>query len=375
LRVIFYLLISRTVFFDHNDKIRSEIPDFLKTIQNKEIQVVIVTRSSARYKKIVDEELSEYGIKFGNRGKLSRKVFDGIYSNVMLIGAVDEDIRIAANNKILLINPLWITNIETNIEKYGFQLQHFNQIIQCIDILKLNCELFYDLRIDGKTRLIAVSNANKYYAVENEQEMISKYMRTLKYGNRDYRYAVYFHYLTMIYGMEEFSDVDLWMAVPSSTGSNNNNIYDIVKRTRYLLNNRKSQDVFIRHRPAQKSTYMDSYDRIRQGCKRHLDTIHLNPYYKGKLKGKKICILDDYTTYGPSFESVRNLLLKEGVSEIILVAIGTFQKEYYKEEYEITGDVFGPGYTYKLKEKIRIVGESNELATEMINNIYKIINS
>jgi len=372
---MYYLLISRNVFFDNNDQIRSEIPELFQAVQDKEIQVVIVTRSSTKYKKIVDEELPDYDIKFGNRGNLSRKVFDEIYSNVMLIGAVDEDIRIAANNKILLVNPLWIPDVEPNIEKYGFQLKNFSQIVQCIDILKLDCELFYDFQIDDKTRLIAVSNANKYYAVENEQEMISKYMKTLKYGNRNYRYAVYFHYLTMIYGMKEFRDVDLWMAVPSSSGSNDNNIYDIVKRTRYLLNNRKSKDLFIRHKPAQKSTYMDKSDRVIQGCKRHLDTIHLNPYYKGKLKGKKICVLDDYTTYGPSFESVRNLLIKEGVNEIILVAIGTFQKEYYKEEYEIIGDTYSQGFTYELKEKTRIVGESNEMATAMINDIYKIINS
>ncbi|MDG4656408.1 hypothetical protein P6P90_03595 [Ectobacillus antri] len=368
-----YLLISRNVFFDDKENIREEIIKFLDTIEHKDIQVVLVTREKQKYQSIIEDKLPNHDkIKYGIRGRLSRKFVDNP-KNMILIGAVDEDIRIAANNKILLINPLWIKNVEPKIEKYGFQLRSFSQLIQCIDILNLNNEIFYDFKIDNKTRLIAVSNANKYYAVENEIQMIDRYKKTLKYGNETYRYAVYFHYLTMIIGMEAFNNIDYWMSVPSSTGSNENNIYDIVKRTRYLLNNRRSEELFIRHKPAQKSTTMKSEDRIKEGCKRHLETIHLNPKYKGKLKGKRICILDDYFTYGASFESIRNLLIHEEVGEIILVAIGTFQKPYYKENFQITGDIYQPGFEYSLINKDIIYGTANERSSEIINKIYDII--
>lgn len=370
----FHLLISRNTFFDNSNTIRSEIFRLLELIKDREVEVILITRNKEKYKKIIDENINDQAnIKYGDRGKFSRKFLERSYKNIMFVGAVDEDIRIAANNKILLINPLWITNVEPNVLKYGFQMKNFKQIVNCIDILGLDNELFYDFRVDEKTRLIAVSNANKYYAVENEAEIIKKYMSTLKYGNANYRYAVYFHYLTMITGMEDFHDVDYWMAVPSSTGSNENNIYDIVKRTRYLLNNRKSDELFIRHKPARKSTAMDKSDRIKEGSKRHFETIHLNPKYKGKLKGKKVCIIDDYVTNGPSFESVRNLLIHEEVNEIILVAIGTFQQAYHKEEYKIKGNIYEPGYNYSLIKKNRIYGEANEKSSEIINEIYEII--
>ncbi|MED3690278.1 hypothetical protein P4534_15915 [Peribacillus butanolivorans] len=371
---MYFLLISRNVFFDNNDEIRKEIFELVKLVEEKDIQIVLVTRSKQKYKEKIEADLPGANIKYGKRGDLSRKFVDNP-KNIMLVGAVDEDIRIAANNKILLINPLWINDVESNIEKYGFQLKNFKQIIQCIDILSLDTELFYDFKVDDLTRLIAVSNANKYYAVENEGDMIEKYKRTLKYGNEDYKYAVYFHYLTMIIGMEDFHDVYYWMSVPSSSGSNDNNIYDIVKRTRYLLKNSRKDELFIRHTPAKKSTYMDSNDRIKQGAKRHFDTIHLNPKYKGKLKGKKICVIDDYVTYGPSFECMRNLLINEGVSEIILVAIGSFKKPYYIEDYTILGNVYEPGYTYQLESKRRIQGIVNEKSSEIINQIHNIIKS
>lgn len=372
---MFFLLISRNAFFDESEDIREEIFKLMDLIEHKEIQVVLVSRNNQKYKEIIEENLPNADkIKYGQRGQLSRKVVKS-NKNIMLVGAVEEDIRIAANNKILLINPSWVENVDEKIQKYGFKLKNFNQIIQCIDILRLDNEIFYDFQVDEKTRLIAVSNANKYYAVKNEAEMIEKYKRTLKYGNEDYRYAVYFHYLTMIIGMEEFNDVYYWMGVPSSTGSNENNIYDIVKRTRYLLNNRRSEELFIRHKPGLKSTSMSTEDRIKEGCKRHFETIHLNPKYKGKLKGKKICVLDDYFTYGASFESIRNLLIKEEVGEIILVSIGTFKKPYYKEDFKIDGNVYQPGYKFSLNRKSIIHGKANEKSSNIINQIHDIIKS
>jgi predicted amidophosphoribosyltransferase len=371
---MYHLLISRNVFFDSDDKIRKEIFELVELVKEKDIQIVLVTRSQQKYQQIVNANLPEGDIRYGKRGQLSKKFVENP-KNIMLVGAVDEDIRIAANNRILLINPLWIAEVEPNIEKYGFQLKNFKQIIQCIDILSLDTELFYDFKIDEITRLIAVSNANKYYAVEHEVEMIENYKRTLKYGKDDYKYAVYFHYLTMIIGMEDFHDVFYWMSVPSSTGSNTNNIYDIVKRTRYLLKNSRKDELFIRHSPARKSTYMDSNDRIRQGAKRHFETIKLNPKYKGKLKGKKVCVIDDYVTYGSSFECMRNLLISEGVTDIILIAIGSFKKPYYREDYTISGSVYDPGYGYQLVAKNPISIEANEKSSDIINEIHKIIKS
>jgi predicted amidophosphoribosyltransferase len=372
--MVFTLLISRNAFFDENNNVRKEIFTLMDLIKDRDIQVGLVTRSAALYKKIIYESFPQSDkIKYARRGDWSRKIVEN-NKNIMLIGAVNEDIYIAANNKILLINPTWI-DVEENIQKYGFKLKNFHQIIQCIDILGLETQLLYDFRVDEKTRLIAVSNANKYYAVKNEEEMIKKYMGTLKYGNDYYKYAVYFHYLTMIFGMEEFHDVDYWMAFPSSTGSNENNIYDIVKRTRYLLNNRRSGELFIRHTPAEKSTSMSRTKRLQEGCRRHLETIHLNPKYKGKLKGKKVCVIDDYTTNGASFESARNLLIHEEVREIILVAIGTFQKSYNKEDYKITGNVYEPGANFTLMGEKTIYGTENEKSSEIINKIYDIITS
>lgn len=227
--------------------------------------------------------------------------------------------------------------------------------------------------IDSQSKLLAVSDAKSYYAFKEEKEIKEIYQHTLKRNNETYKHAVYFHYLTMIYGLEILHDVDYWMTIPSSTGEDKNYIYDIVKRTRYLLNNRSSKNLLIRHTPAKKSSYMNKVEKDREGSKRHLDTMQLNPEYRGKLEGKKIVILDDYTTNGYSFESARNLLLNEGVREIIFIAIGSFQNQYKKEDFIIEGDVFDRNFTATRVNAIDIQGDKNERATKILNEIHTII--
>ncbi|MED3983484.1 hypothetical protein P4646_05265 [Peribacillus simplex] len=68
-------------------------------------------------------------------------------------------------------------------------------------------------------------------------------------------------------------------------------------------------------------------------------------------------------------------MINEGVSEIILVAIGSFKKPYYIEDYTILGNVYEPGYTYQLERKRRIQGIVNEKSSEIINQIHNIIKS
>lgn len=58
---------------------------------------------------------------------------------------------------------------------------------------------------------------------------------------------------------------------------------------------------------------------------RQTDTVHLHPTYKGKVNGRSIVVIDDFTTSGKSLEWARNLLLSAGARRVILLAIGKFK--------------------------------------------------
>lgn len=374
-----YILISRSVFLNKNSEVREEFIQLHHKLKHTGIKLMLITRNEniSSCRAILKKTFGEGEVFIGKRLDFSKKFIEGnekiSNKDFIMVGSVEEDIRIVANNKIVLFNPTWL-QVDEKIVKYGFRIESIDKLIRCIDILNLENQFMFDAEIDEKTTLIALCDAREYYAVSDELEMLKQYKGVLKFNKEPYQYAVYFHYVCNLLNDDRFRDVDYWMAVPSSSGSNNNYVYEMITNTRYLMNDRKKEDLFIRHKPAQKSTYMDKAERIYLGCTRHFDTIHLNPKYKGKLKGKKICIIDDYVTNGTSFETIRNLLENEGVKEIILLAIGSFKKPYIKENYRIEGNVYEKAFKYELlnRETIRVV--ANDYAREAIRNIYSIIN-
>ena len=175
---------------------------------------------------------------------------------------------------------------------------------------------------------------------------------------------------------EEFKEIQDWAIIPSSGTKLNEEMLSFKEQARYLKNGRRGQDMFIRHTETFKSRGSD--DEIRLPCDRHFDTISLDPYYKGKLRDRTVCVLDDYSTNGTMFETIRNILIKENVKKIILVSLGKFYRtyksyDYVKQNYSITGDVYKAGYSYSLISVEKLRGVYNSRAIEDIENLYEII--
>ena len=180
---------------------------------------------------------------------------------------------------------------------------------------------------------------------------------------------------------DDLRKIDIWGIMPSSGSTLNEDMLEIKERCRYLTGKRVREPLFIRHTVVPKSHYTSHDERMRIGSSKHLDSININPYYRGKLSGKTVCILDDYVTNGPSFEALRNLLLKAGVARVIFVAIGRFRRGsegvYQKEDYQILGDVFSSNYTYELISKDPYFGmrAKYDLASKHeVENIHGILN-
>ncbi|WP_185830637.1 phosphoribosyltransferase [Siminovitchia terrae] len=372
----FYIVLSRNVFFTEDDEIRPETLELIERVKGTDIFIAIMSRKLGTYKGLVDQLLGDgHQVMFTDRNNWYKD--QGVNrKQILFVGAVKQDMWIAANNKALLINPLWLDNVEDEIEEYGFALESPSQLIECIEILTLEPVAFVNEKISPKSKLIAISNANKYYKLTpKNNEMIYKYTGILKYNKDLHLYALYFHYLTLIINNDDFDNIDYWMTFPSSSGKNENAIYSIAKNTRYLFKNRYKDEILIRHTPAQKSTSIDSAKRIEQGAGRHFNTLNLNPNYKGKLSGKRIVVLDDFVTNGSSFESARNLLEEQGVKEIIFLAIGTFKKLYQYEVYELQGNVFQEGYSYECRKAKFLNFNYDDSALAVTEKIYDILNS
>ncbi|MCO4331148.1 phosphoribosyltransferase [Staphylococcus hyicus] len=372
------ILISSKIVFDDHYNIRKELYDLVGMVKQTNHTIFMITRQQniSKYSSYINSnnDLKDK-VRFVERGKISKKFTneqDYKSKDFVLIGGVDEDIWIASNNNILLLNPTWIET-SSKVQKYGFDIDNPEQMIKCLKILEINSSVYSRNNISENTELISISSARNSGATPEQNFIINSYKDYLKKSIDQYKYAVFFHYLTLITQNSEFKEVDYWISAPSSSCDKKDGIYEIEDYSRYLMSKKRKSEIIIRHTPAQKSTEINSSLRRQLDSSRHFETLYLNPKFKNKLKGATVVVLDDYVTNGHTFEAVRNLLTEAGVKKIYLITMGTFKMPYQIQQVDFKDDISNQRYKFKIISKENITLKYDEKALTTINKIYEII--
>ncbi|MCP8876526.1 hypothetical protein ACEE24_06675 [Latilactobacillus curvatus] len=353
---------------------------FLDTIKNLNINISIVTHDR-NLKQYLKEKLTN--VEVYGRHEIRSLFKDKSISNEksIFIGPSNDDLYIAAAYKLLYINPEWSSEHEVEAEKYGIKIKEPDQLISMLKILINQHKWFYSLKISEKSELISLMSANSYWADEREKNVLDQFQEVLKHGSEVYKDALTFHLISGMMQYEELYNIDYWAAMPSSGTEPSEVLVELKDRCRHLTGKRVSEPLLIRYKKIEKSHYLSPEERIKMGASRLFDSVTINPYFKGKLKGKTICLIDDYVTNGATTEMARNLLEKTGVKKIIFVSLGRYLRyngvTYQKEDYQITGDVYEAGYTY-VRDRFDISYGDNAVketaAKDEVKKIYDILN-
>lgn len=377
------LIISTDVF---NDLDGDNISNLLQEIFNRNMYIAI----TARFQQSLDEcrkhientyDLSKYAknIRFMDRDnvKLLVKNHEKESTRFVVVGNKDADLQLAAPLKLFYIVPLWCRKIQDLPDKYGFKAKSPKGLLKLLDILNNQQSWFFRLDIGESATVLALTNANDYGNHSKEEiEMIKGFKRYLKKGNKAYYNVLLAHFLASISNEADFKEIRDWGIIPSSGTNLNADMLELKEKARILMNGRKSMPIFIRHTATFKS-HENNVPSIRLPCNRHFDTIIINPEYKNKLKGRVVCIFDDYLTNGTSFETARNLLLKEGVKKIYFVALGKFRKgglnQYLIQNFKLNGELNKPGYKYKPINNEWANGVFDNSAIREIEELHNII--
>lgn len=102
---------------------------------------------------------------------------------------------------------------------------------------------------------------------------------------------------------------------------------------------RRGPEILIRQMPMRSKHNSSSTLRLINKSDKDFDTLIVNPALVDKIKGKVICIIDDYITNGYSAESAKHLLFAAGAKEVIFLSFGKFGRKYHSTNYQIKGDV------------------------------------
>jgi hypothetical protein len=343
--------------------------------------IIVFTATNDNKKSLLkDIELNGETMFFINRDKLRLIIKDKSNESnyFVIVGNRDADLQMAASNKLFYIVPLWCNKFDSLPQKYGVKVDNIDKLRKVLDIIVNQNNWFYRLELDEKTTILSLTNANTFgsHTVE-EIEMINGFKKFLKNGNKKYYEVLLYHFLASISNKAEFKNINDWGIFPSSGTELNADIWKFKEKARELMNGRKKEPIFIRHTKVWKSheSRVNGHDRL--PCDRHFDTIILNDRYKGKLYGRTVCIFDDYSTYGTSFEAARNLLKKAGASKMFFVSLGKFHKstpsQYYQQNFNISGDVFDRNYGYEFINGQWHSGNFDYSAVEEIERLHDIM--
>jgi hypothetical protein len=99
----------------------------------------------------------------------------------------------------------------------------------------------------------------------------------------------------------------------------------------------------------------------------------VNPFYKGKIIGRHVVVLDDCTTYGVSFGVAAAFLRKAGAAKVSCVALGKFGDQVRYYEIEIDDDPYGPisKGRYAISAKRQFVGRRNWTSQDELRSLIK----
>lgn len=166
----------------------------------------------------------------------------------------------------------------------------------------------------------------------------------------------------------------MWGVYPGSSSANNDTevLSDFTHRVRTTVSSvqlaNRDEPLFIRHQPSAKRSLNSGGNRM--DPTQQIETIHLNPFYKGKVMGRYVVVVDDCTTYGVSFGVAAAFLRAAGAASVFCVALGKFGDCLNEYDIQLDTDPFAPvkagGYT---KKRCGLFGTPDNTAQTVLRSL------
>lgn len=315
----------------------------------------------------------------------------------VFIGGKNVDFQLAVNTRSLFIVPTWLP-LEEKPKRYGIHVDKVKHLVKFIRTMNNQNVWYSKVKIDDITTAYSLVDARygKYAKTAKEKEMVSNFQRVLKeHQSLNYQRILLYHFLAGMTSNMVFDDIEIFGMIPASNCEVNEYVFDFMTQVR-LLKGKKLPKRYTEDFPPAKTNLLIRHtiknrnhnggrgrrERIDLGAKDEFRTLMVNPDYKKRIKKLRkegrfnVCIFDDYMTHGNSFNAVRNLLEAIGANKIICVSIGIFMSTFQKRDYIITGDVFGPNYSYEIENYEPIDDyKINNSAKQEVSDLYNIFNS
>lgn len=353
------IIISKKLVFEVNGKIKKDFDSFYQKVVEQNIKIVVITNKASQ----LSVKLSNYSMCEAFTRKEIKELLKEKRNElgIVILGVVKEDAFLAFNHKIPLFKAkdycldLGI-EIDSKVDTYGIELSSTDDLIHYMNIISEHISPYLQHSFSDEYIMISLFNANtkgrqtrEDIEYKEEIQRILKENYSVKIDKTKMLNLFNFLLLSEYFNNPILKEVKYWGTFPSSDKSNDNTTISYIKEViRKVINtNRSNEEILIRTESTLKKHHSSARSRNENKCQSDFDSMKINDYYKGKLQGATVCIIDDYTTYGFSAEAAKNLLLQEGVEKLIVITLGKFGYDYNEVNYNLTGNLYEEGYSHQ----------------------------
>lgn len=264
------------------------------------------------------------------------------------LGDGDLDMRSAVNTKVAYFNAGW----SEPDYPYGINVAEPRLFAAVVgECFAKPADWFVALdAVDEAGRPLAIramtdSRGGGDPALEGQLRHFLKERQDFRLGPFAFGDAVTLHLLGSIYGAGLAQETNTWTVYPGSRRASgaNPSLAPFVANAARLFHTRYVDDLLVRHTDALDSGQTRAGGG-QVGFGNQMNTVHLNPVHRQRIRGKRVVVVDDFETEGNSLECARNLLLQAGAAGVTCVSIG----KYRMRGQGLARNVFAPteGYSW-----------------------------
>ncbi|MEO6324897.1 MAG: phosphoribosyltransferase [Thermoanaerobaculia bacterium] len=272
------------------------------------------------------------------------KEFEIPCHDFLVLGAIDEDVQMAKNGRGVLLSAGWLPL--SPAARYGISVLTAEEFLAVVKLVESWPGSWY---FEGSEPLYAVralTNVSGMNVTDAQAAWAKRVVNAVKNGGPRLQALLVVGARSLLQSGGD-STHDLMFGLYPSSGSANNDtevLSDFTHRLRTTTSRvrfaKKATPLLIRHVASTKRSRGGVTDRA--DPREQIETLHLNPFYRGKVTGRHVILLDDCTTYGVSFGVAASLLRAAGAEAVTCVALGKFGNQLRYFEIALTGDPFAP---------------------------------
>ncbi len=292
--------------------------------------------------------------------------------DVVVLASKPEDVQMGKNGRALLVAAGWSDSPQ--VTRLGIKVNDAAELREVLNLTSQWSGQWWFTAQGSYYHIRALSDLSGYGKSISQQQFASRLTKTVKNGGSRLNalLAVTARSLLMD-GTDQIKDL-VWGVYPSSHSANDDTdvLCDFTHRLRTTISRvhhaQRDTPLFIRHTPSVKrSRSSGSVDRTDPTGQ--IVSLHLNPFYRGRISGKHVIVIDDCTTYGVSFGVAAAFLKKAGATSITGIALGKFGNQLRNYDIELCSDPYAPVAVgaFRIHHNMAFVGTTNPVSQQALN--------